>query len=305
MAVFVPKNKGPAVISAVSSHTLSDQYRDAVTISYSYLERCPADTTFMWNGKAYNAPIMAGPIGGYQKVHPEGGLAYARAVHEAGSIFWMGFHEPELFRKILDSGYAAMRVIKPLEDNAQILQAIREDTENGAVGYAMDIDHGITPYGMIDAQKGVRFASKTREELRIFAGASPLPFFLKGVLSVHDALIAKEAGCDGIVISGHNNRFPCAVPVLKILPEIRKAVGPEMTILADGGLNNGYDIFKALALGADGTLCARGLLAAFARGGEEGLTQKLLEIGAELKGAMSVTGSVDLMHIDRSAVILP
>ena len=125
------------------------------------------------------------------------------------------------------------------------------------------------------------------------------------MLTVRDALIAQAAGATGIVISNHNNRFPCAIPPLMALPEIRAAVGEDFRILVDGGLNSGYDVFKALALGADGTLCARGLLASFSKDGEEGLQTKVLEMTAELKGAMAATGSSDLAHINRDAIVLP
>ena len=124
-------------------------------------------------------------------------------------------------------------------------------------------------------------------------------------MSVRDALLAKEAGCAGIVISGHNNRFPCAVPPLKILPAIRAAVGPDFKLFVDGGMNTGYDVFKALALGADGVLCARTFAAAFVKDGEEGLTTRIAEITAELMGAMANTGSPDLQHINTRSLILP
>ena len=199
-----------------------------------------------------------------------------------------------------------MRVIKPLTDMDRVLEEIRYDTEHGAIGYAMDIDHGIDAYGALDGKySGSGFAPKTVEELRRLNEASHLPFFLKGVPSLHDARSAVEAGVAGIVVSGHNNRFPCAVPPLKMLPKIREAVGDKLTILVDGGMNTGYDVFKALALGADGVLSARALCAAFVKEGEEGLTYKLLEMTAELRGAMGNTGSPDLAHINKACLILP
>ncbi|MBQ8073599.1 MAG: alpha-hydroxy-acid oxidizing protein [Clostridia bacterium] len=181
---------------------------------------------------------------------------------------------------------------------------LKADTARGALGYAMDIDHGITPYGEMDGQQQP-FGPKSREDLRRISEASPLPFFIKGILSVHDAVAAKEAGAAGVVISGHNNRFPCAVPPLKALPAIRQAVGEDFILLVDGGMNTGYDVFKALALGADGVLNARILCAAFVKDGPEGLTDKILKIGAELRGAMGNTGSPDLRHLNRESLILP
>lgn len=297
------KRPGPPSIKAASSNTLSDSYRDAVTIAYRYIGSTTASTAFSFAGRAFETPVMAGPVG----LGPgEDGrnLAFARAVRAAGSVYWATFHSPEDWKATLAEGVPAIRTIKPLADMGRILEEIAYDTEHGAIGYAMDVDHGLTAYGELDGQREP-FAPKTLEELRTLSAASPLPFYLKGILSVHDALLAVEAGAAGIVVSGHNNRFPCAVPPLKILPDIRRAVGRDFTILVDGGMNSGYDAFKALALGADGVLCARALAAAFAANGAEGLTEKLREMTRELRGAMANTGSKDLGHINTGSIILP
>lgn len=43
----------------------------------------------------------------------------------------------------------------------------------------------------------------------------------------------------------------------EVLEEIVKEVNGSMKILVDGGIRSGTDIFKALALGADGVLICR------------------------------------------------
>ncbi len=301
---YVPTHKGPAVIKAMNSNTLSDEYRDKITIAYQYIGSNVPDVSYDFHGKVFDTPIMAGPVGGYQNAGPDGCFMFANAMKEAGSVFWTGFHDQESWEKVLAAGIPGVRVIKPLADNNAVLDAIKFDTDHGAVGYAMDIDHGLTVYGELDGQRQP-FAPKTIDELALFANASELPFYLKGILSVADALAAKEAGASGIVVSGHNNRFPCAVPPLRILPEIRKAVGDDFQILLDGGILTGYDAFKALALGANGVLCARNLIGVFVKDGAEALETKVLEMTAELKGAMANTGSPDLKHINKDSIILP
>ena len=301
---FVSKVQGPPQIKAMSSNTLSDAYRDSITIAYQYIGSNVADPGFELFGRRYDTPVFCGPIGLRGKGPESGMVGYAKAITEAGSLFWADYHDPEAWGKVLEAGCNALRVIKPLADLDKFAEEIRKDEARGAHGYATDLDHGLTPYGEMDGQAEA-FAPKTVDDLRFLNGVSTLPFYLKGVMSVHDALLAKEAGVAGFVISNHNNRFPCAVPPLKILPEIRKAVGPDVKIFVDGGMNTGYDVFKALALGADGVLCARTMAGAFIKDGEEGLTQRIAEITAELMGAMANTGSKDLQHINRGSVILP
>lgn len=299
---FVPIPKGPIGVKTTNSNTLADQYRESLAISYRFIGSTEPTIEFKLGEKELETPIMAGPIGPYNRENPDAIVEYAKAVADAGSVFWTGFNDVAGWQKVLNAGVPAIRVIKPLADNDLVVEEIKKDTDAGAIGYAMDIDHGMNIFGQNDAQK-YPFSPKTFDEIRRFNDASELPFFLKGIQSIHDAVMAVEAGVYGIVISGHNNRFPCAVPPLKILPEIRKAVGDDLTILVDGGLNTGFDVFKAIALGANGTLCARNLLAVYAKEGAEGLTYKLREMTAELAGAMANTGSKDLKHITKDCII--
>ena len=154
MIKFVPQNKGPAVIKAMNSNTLSDSYRDSITIAYQYIGSTTADITFTLNGKTYDTPIMAGPIGLGDK--GTGMQGYARAVTAAGSLYWAHFHDPAAWDEVLRAGNNAIRVIKPLMDLKRFKEEVKQDEDRGAHGYATDIDHGITPYGEIDiiAQMG-------------------------------------------------------------------------------------------------------------------------------------------------------
>ena len=69
-----------------------------------------------------------------------------------------------------------------------------------------------------------------------------------------------------------------------MLPEIAEAVGGgSMKILVDGGIRNGIDIFKALALGADGVLIARPFVTAVYGGAEEGVRELVNRLGSQLK----------------------
>ena len=57
-----------------------------------------------------------------------------------------------------------------------------------------------------------------------------------------------------------------------MLPEIAAALkGTGVKILVDGGIRTGVDVFKALALGADGVLICRPFVTAVYGGGEEGV----------------------------------
>lgn len=58
------------------------------------------------------------------------------------------------------------------------------------------------------------------EDLKEYVKIAEIPFVAKGVLSVQDAIKAKEAGCKAIVVSHHHGRIPFGIAPLQILPRI-------------------------------------------------------------------------------------
>ena len=76
---------------------------------------------------------------------------------------------------------------------------------------------------------------------------------IKGILDPEDARLAIEHGADGITVSNHGGRSMDYGPSsLEVLPEIVAAVNGRIPVLFDSGIRRGADIFKALALGANG-----------------------------------------------------
>ncbi|CDO72216.1 hypothetical protein BN946_scf184970.g68 [Trametes cinnabarina] len=88
------------------------------------------------------------------------------------------------------------------------------------------------------------------------------PLVLKGVLSVEDAELAINAGADGIVVSTHGGRqIDGSIPALWALEKICQAprvqqaqLSGRFTVLYDSGIRTGTDIFRAIAIGAQGVL---------------------------------------------------
>ena len=145
--------------------------------------------------------------------------------------------------------------------------------------------------------------SKTVEELAEIIQAAGVPFIVKGVMTAKGALKAKKAGAAAIVVSNHGGRVLDQCPATaEVLPEIADAVGGSMKILVDGGIRNGSDVFKALALGADGVLIARPFVTAVYGGAEEGVAELVNRIGGQLKDTMAMCGAHSLAEITRDMV---
>jgi L-lactate dehydrogenase (cytochrome) len=126
---------------------------------------------------------------------------------------------------------------------------------------------------------------------------------VKGVLDPEDARRAADVGVDGLVVSNHGGRQLDAVPsTVRALPDIVNAVGDRVEVLADGGVRNGLDVVKMLALGARAVLIGRGWAWAVAARGEVGVRHVLKVIRADIDVALGLTGQNSIADIDASAL---
>ncbi len=73
-------------------------------------------------------------------------------------------------------------------------------------------------------------------------------------------------------------------------------------LLVDGGIRSGVDVFKMLALGADGVLIGRPIIIGAFGGYEEGVSLVLDNMKNELYQAMILTGCKDLSSIDETKI---
>ncbi|MFR8519354.1 MAG: alpha-hydroxy-acid oxidizing protein, partial [Emergencia timonensis] len=172
--------------------------------------------------------------------------------------------------------------------------------ESGSFAVAMDVDAAGLPFLKNMTPPA---GSKTVEELAEVVHMAGVPFIVKGVMTVGGALKAKEAGAAAIVVSNHGGRVLDQCPATaEVLEEIADAVGDSMKILVDGGIRSGTDIFKALALGADGVIIARPFVTAIYGGGKEGAAAYIEKLGSELKDTMQMCGAHTLKDITRDMV---
>ena len=152
--------------------------------------------------------------------------------------------------------------------------------------------------------------AKSVDDLAEIARNSPIPFVVKGVMTAEGALKCADAGCAGIIVSTHGGRvMTSAQSTAEVLPEIRAAVGDRLTVIVDGGIRTGYDIFKVLALGADAAMIGRPFVVAAVGGsaldgGAEGVAMYADAKRAELENLMIMTNcrTVDAIAADRVVI---
>lgn len=104
------------------------------------------------------------------------------------------------------------------------------------------------------------------------------------------------------MISHHHGIFDYAVPPLMILPEIKEAVGDELEIFVDCGMDSGMDVFKALALGASAVSVSRHLLEYLKNGQAQAVTERMNEMAGELRSIMARCGCSGVENIDQTII---
>ncbi|KAI5291391.1 hypothetical protein KEM52_000186 [Ascosphaera acerosa] len=182
-------------------------------------------------------------------------LPQVRAIFVTVDAAWPGKREGDERVQIQD---AALRELSPEASG-------RNDGKGGGIGRLLS--GGIDP--------GLSWRT-----LRWLRGKTALPLILKGVMSADDAMLALDAGMDGIYLSNHGGRnLDTAPPALLTLLELHKrcpAVFDKMEVYVDGGIRRGTDILKALCLGATAVGVGRPALYANVYGAEG--VEKLIDV---------------------------
>lgn len=257
-------------------------------------------------GQDLALPVLAAPIGGVS-FNMGGGVSeqdYCHAVIKGcvsrGTLGCTGDGVPAFihesgFAAIGEAGGQGIPWIKPWEDS-ELFEKIAKAQETGAKIIGMDIDAA----GLVTLRKmGRPVGPKTVSQLRQIRAAIKGTFLLKGVMTVADALLALEAGVDGIVVSNHGGRVLDFAPgAAEVLPAIAKAVAGRMTVLADGGVRSGADVLKLLALGAQAVLIGRPIAVAAVGGLQAGVEAYLDAIRLELQQCMVLTGTAQASAVD-------
>ncbi|XP_070569656.1 2-Hydroxyacid oxidase 2-like [Ptychodera flava] len=149
-----------------------------------------------------------------------------------------------------------------------------------------------------------RDRSSTWEYIDWLSSKTNLPIITKGVLTAEDAILAVSHGASAVIVSNHGGRALDSVPAsIEALPEVVRAIGNRVEVYVDGGIRNGIDVFKSLALGAKAVFVGRPILYGLAHSGEDGVQQILEILKSELIRTMSFAGCRSLSDIKPSFVV--
>jgi 4-hydroxymandelate oxidase len=289
-------------------------------------------------GTTWESPIFMCPVGGQRMVHPDGELATARAARSKATLqvlstatstaveevaqtrggpIWYQLYPTskwEVREKLVRRAEAAgcpvlvVTVDLPAGRHTETFDRLRRmDTRNcvtchpagpGAISQK-PMFQGIDVTGVALFDSGM-----TWESVRRLRKMTPMKLVLKGIQTREDALLCRENGVDGIVVSNHGGRADeTGRATIDCLPEVVDAVGGKMPVMVDGGFRRGTDVFKALALGATAVGIGRPYMWGLAAFGQPGIERVLDLLRAELELVMKQCGVRSLAEITRSSIV--
>lgn len=266
-------------------------------------ENVQAQTKASFLGKKISTSFMAAPMTG--AITNIGGAMdeYTLAAtllegcSASGTIAWLGDGaSPDKYLVMLEAlrkaGGEGILICKPREDEGLIRERFQEAEAQGIFALGMDID-AVNFKTLV--QKKIPSITRGLEALSKIRSYTKLPFIIKGIMSPEDAILAKDAGADAIVVSNHGGRVLDDMPgTARVLPGIREALGPDFPISVDGGVRSGADVFKMHALGANTVLIGRPMAISAVGGGVAGVR---FLIGQYTEGLLQTMNTVGVSTI--------
>ncbi|SCK03226.1 L-lactate dehydrogenase [cytochrome] [uncultured Clostridium sp.] len=289
-----------------------DKWKEIRVNMDTLTENKKIDTTLEIFGQTFKYPFFAGPVGAVNLHYGDkyNDMTYNNIlVSTCAKEGILAFTGDGVNSDVMKAATTAIKnvcgmgipTVKPWNLNT-IKEKMDLVKDSGAIAVAMDIDAAGLPFLK---NMNPLAGAKSVEDLKEIIKLSSVPFIVKGIMTVKGALKAKEAGASAIVVSNHGGRVldGCAATA-EVLADIVDVVGDSMKIFVDGGIRSGVDVFKALALGADGVLICRTFVTALYGGEEEGIKTYINKLSTELEDTMSMCGAYSLHDISRDMIRL-
>jgi isopentenyl-diphosphate delta-isomerase len=282
-------------------------------------------------GKRLKAPIaIAGMTGGTDRA-AEVNRALARIADRRGYAFGLG--SQRAMQKVPETAWTyRVREWAPgvlLFGNIGVVQARQQESrtiealvrEIGADALCVHMNPAmelVQPGGDRDFRGGLETMKRLVDDL-------PVPIIAKETgngISFETAQKLAGAGVKHIDVSGAGGTSWVGVETLRAEGDARKlgellwdwgvptaasvhfAAHAGHTVIATGGIRTGYDVARAIALGATLGGIAREALKAFNDGGEEGADAFLAAVENELRAVMLLTGSRTLADLRKAPKIV-
>ncbi|KZS87403.1 FMN-dependent alpha-hydroxy acid dehydrogenase [Sistotremastrum niveocremeum HHB9708] len=309
------------------------------------VSQCDPSTTIL--GHKSSIPVYISFAGLAKLAHPNGDLNFTRSAGRTGIIQMVGTNpsfshaeiaaarltpQQSLFLQLYKNpdneiakrfvhraeqlGYKAifLTVDAPVLGNRETdIKAPFEEEDEEREGEPLpsqdeEIEAGGSEGGVASAFSKQDDADKTWEEtIPWLHSITKLPIVVKGIQCVEDALLAAEAGVDGIVLSNHGGRqLDYAPPSIETLYQLRlqhPEVFEKLEVFIDGGVRRGTDVLKALCLGAKAVGMGRPFNYANSAYGEAGVVKLIRIMEREIVTGMRLLGAARVSDLTPEMVM--
>jgi isopentenyl diphosphate isomerase/L-lactate dehydrogenase-like FMN-dependent dehydrogenase len=265
-------------------------------------------------GTEVSFPVLVAPMAFQGLAHPDGERAMARGAAAAGTVMCLSTLSTIALDEVAEAAPGGSRWFQLYwgPDRSQVQDLVERAAAAGYRAIVVTVDLPEVGRRERDLRSGfetpaslsdVTDNSLTWRDLEWLRSHTALPILVKGILTAEDAVLATEAGVDGIVVSNHGGRQLDGVAAsLDVLSDVVEAVGDRAVVLMDGGVRRGTDVVKALALGAQAVLVGRAALYGLAVGGAEGVERVLGLLREEFELALALCGCPSPEHVARAHV---
>jgi isopentenyl diphosphate isomerase/L-lactate dehydrogenase-like FMN-dependent dehydrogenase len=265
-------------------------------------------------GTEVSFPALVAPTAFQGLAHPDGERATARGAAAAGTIMCLSTLSTVSLEEVAGAAPEGKRWFQLYwgPDRTKVQDLLERAAAAGYRAIVVTVDLPEVGRRERDLRTGfetpaslsdVTDNSLTWRDLEWLRAQTALPVLVKGILTGEDAVLATEAGVEGIVVSNHGGRQLDGVAAsLDALPEVVEAVGDRAEVLLDGGVRRGTDVVKALALGARAVLVGRAALYGLAVDGAGGVERVLTLLREEVELALALCGCASPAEVARSHV---
>lgn len=290
------------------------------------------DTKVNFFGMNFSMPVGIGPCALHQLATEEGEVATAKGAEKANVLYVVSMYSQRSLSDIRKAAPNARIMFQAnvLSERFLNKEYIQRIEKHGIKGFVFTVDHNSfapdrpileesrrhtvdfpnMPEGFCDYARAQNTLQKwtndtyTWEFIKKLISYASVPVIIKGILSPKNALEAVKAGASGVWISNHGGRNSCHLPAtidaFRRIAPIMKKLGVPM--FADGGIQNGGDVLKFLALGAKMVFVAKPVISSLAVNGAEGVSDMFSILQADLESTLAMCGYNRIDEVDEKCL---
>ena len=288
-------------------------------------------------GVRWETPLGLCPVGSLKAFHTQGDVGAAKAARVKGNLMMLSssastgveevneaYGEPvwyqlytrpdwesteKLIKRVDDAGCP---VLVWTIDNLAGRNTVTHKRGQGLEGYSPEFCQHCHKdlkkpmhAGLAPRKPGTGRRPHSWDDIKRLKDLTDMKVVLKGIVTREDAELAVEHGADGLIVSNHGGRGTESLRgTIECLPEIAAGVAGRITILLDGGIRRGTDIFKALALGADAVAIGRPYAWGLSGFGQDGVEKVIDLLHYELLLIMRQMGTRSIAEIRRGGWVI-